>query len=467
MALDMQPGAGVERLDEGGRDRATAPADAPTGPVATAPSPVVLATYERAVRVAVLLVGDHALAADVVADAVTTIRTAQRATALRSAADADLMRALVLQAQEVDERLTRGEPTDPPPVARAAHTDGDPFDGINHRDVRWALLSLPMRERAALVLHARVQLDQTVLERVLALTVGDAPAITHDARVRLLGALQLEAADGQVDEAVARAGDDLIVSVRPDDVAEALQRERGWRERFGRSQLVRVAVAATLLAGALVWLTTRDTRPAHTVVTPPPANLRRTTTTAARAPTSVATTTSTTTASRGAARGALGSITTDGAPPTTAPSDAGAPTTAESVAPGAATDDVQVEAAVVTAAPPAEPAPATTAPPATTAAPPPATVAPFANLSIAGASCTRSLFDVSFTVTGVTDVTNAQVQLATPWGTYGAAGTAAPGSNVATWGVAVKAGVRFPGPGPYTLTARAGSQQSTRTITCA
>jgi len=73
---------------------------------------------------------------------------------------------------------------------------------------------------------------------------------------------------------------------------------------------------------------------------------------------------------------------------------------------------------------------------------------------------------VSFTVTGVTDRTNAQVQLATPWGTYGAAGTAPQGSNTATWRVAVKASVLFPRAGPYTITARAGAQQSTRTITC-
>lgn len=91
MALDMQPGA---ELGHTGVDASASSPVAPGDDASTA-SPAVCAAYERAMRVATLLVGDQALAADVVAGAVTSVRADQRRRALRLAPGPELLRPLV------------------------------------------------------------------------------------------------------------------------------------------------------------------------------------------------------------------------------------------------------------------------------------------------------------------------------------------------------------------------------------
>lgn len=511
MALDMQPGA---ELGHTGVDASASSPVAPGDDASTA-SPAVCAAYERAMRVATLLVGDQALAADVVAGAVTSVRADQRRRALRLAPGPELLRPLVLRAQEIDDAITHGEPTAPPPLVRTSDADDDdPFHAISHRDLRWALLALPMRDRAIVVLGALTELDDADLQRVLVLDGGEVAPAAQAARALLLDTVQVDATPEQLDAAIGRAADDLTVTVEPDAVAELLRHERSWRERLGRPKLTRWAILAALLVGALVWLTTRDPRPPKVVVTPPPSNLGRPTSTASTparssVPTSAApasavglrtvggtvltattATTAATTTAPTAATAATTVETVDAATEefatdtTAARSAATAPaTTAIETPPTAAPDTVAATVPATTAAPPATTTATTAAPPATTAAPPATTPAPPATtaappattaaptttvaptrLAISSTTCRRTWFDVTFTVSGVTSPTNPSVSLATPWGTFSAAATGQ--GATATWTVRATAPAWFPGPGPYGLTANAGGQQATASMTC-
>lgn len=136
-----------------------------------------------ATRLAYLLTGDRAAAEDVAQEAF--LRAASRLGALRdeNAFGAYLHRAVVNRVRNRARRLTleRARPPDPPP----------PYDlpDVATRDRLWeALLRLPYRQRAALVLRFYLDLSEAdVAERL-----GCRPGTVKSATARGLAALRAD-----------------------------------------------------------------------------------------------------------------------------------------------------------------------------------------------------------------------------------------------------------------------------------
>lgn len=472
---------------------AAAPADAATDDdLATSPGPgpadLDAATGALALltRAATLLVGDQDVARRLVDDVVASVPEDRRVAALTAVHSPDVWRPLVAQAHAVDARLASAavaavvaDPlaTRPPGTVRRP----------NRREVRWALLGVPMVERAAVVLDA-AGLRHDVVAAAIGLDAAGLDGARADGRGRLAAALAVEPA--VVTPAVRAALDAVHVVIDVAAVRSLAARPRTALPTERRRQALVIAGVALALVGAVVWLSQREPARRSTLPIGPVPRIeitRATTTTAARrsatpvvlaaSPVTPAATTAAAPVTAERTPATTDAPTTSTA--TTAPPTATAPaavTAAPATAPPATAAPTTAAAPVTAPAPtttrPAptttRPAPTTTRPaPTTTLAAPTTTAAPapaVTRLAISSASCSRLLLSASFTISGVTDRSTPQVAVDTPYGRYTANAVPTGTGSSASW--TVSAWVPLALSSDATVTAGSGAQSASTTMTC-
>ena len=424
--------------------------------------------YERIVRVAVLLTGDNEMAQTCVDEAIATSPRTRREETLGDPVASGLWQALVHRVALVEERL--GTAAAPVVAAVRRNVPARPTT----RELRWAVLALPVLERAALVLRSS-DLPVTAVADVLRTTTQEVRELTDRGRAAVSARLGLDTTDEVIGDELGGLAASLAYQVDPLHVTAALAGRRTFVDRARPRDAAAVGAAAVVLAGVLAWLAVR-TPPRPAVLSAPVARNVATpstvggpvepTTTSRPDPTTAVTTATTaeaTTVATTAVRAAEAPPATE--PEPESPDEPAAPVRVTLPTRPAATS------APATVPPTTPRAPATapeTVPAATTApttAPSPTTAPITASLRVATATCAVAANRVSLRFDGQVGSAASEIVLTTPWGTWKTLGRGKAGAPM-SWVFAVSARTSAPPSGPQAVTVTAGSDSARVSVAC-
>lgn len=140
-------------------------------------------------RLAVVLVGDHGLAEELVQEAFVRLHRAGRPPAV--GAERAYLRRTVINLSHGHHRhlrVVRRRPTDPAPHGAAAEADAVRRDG--QRQVAAAVRALPHRQRDCTVLRFYLDLSDAEIAETLGISVGSVKTHLHRARAALAETLE-------------------------------------------------------------------------------------------------------------------------------------------------------------------------------------------------------------------------------------------------------------------------------------